>query len=620
MTRHEISMIQIKLQPRTFSPWILAFTIGALAAASAQAGIVAPKPAPHGSQNPEMGRTLARVGTTTLTGAELETVLISGETTQYEPSQFQGSVYIYNGTNTTPERTYRFPGKAHTMENAGFAVALSSQWAAFATRPYYSFAPGAQNDPTQTYVYIVGKTNGVWNSCPTEGTLANNCNNAFRDNGVALNKPLTRIPFGTRDATEKSLDGNSFAMAISDKYLVLANSRDSLVHIYRYNSTTKNWVLEFELPDEDFKTVGRAVAISGDKVAITSSWTPEVQTVPGAFNGNVRIYHRNPSTGTWAMTSQADGLVAGGNYGYRVKMEGNNLVVAAGSNNDHRLYFYRFDSNDRISGAPQVVPFAGQIRGLSLSGETVAVAGGDNNYSLNIFTRNTLNSAPEWKRSTSLVGSFYSSRNFDGVPYQGIDEVEVVGDDLSLGWRAHNSTTQPTNFKGAVIYDKVSLLDSCREPANLVANCSFDAVTNNSINTAASGANWTLLNHMGASGSVNYTGRQMRVSINNPGSDMWHIQARTPVNLSQAVNYVLTFRAKADSNRGFVVNIGHNGNQDNNWQSYGRVNVSATNEWAEYSYEFSGVPMDANAFLDFNFGNAGTSAVTIDGVKLKALN
>ncbi|HMU68334.1 MAG TPA: carbohydrate binding domain-containing protein, partial [Cellvibrionaceae bacterium] len=321
-----------------------------------------------------------------------------------------------------------------------------------------------------------------------------------------------------------------------------------------------------------------------------------------------------------SMTSQADGLIAGGNYGYRVKMEGNNLVVAAGTEEAHRLYFYRFDSNDRINGSPFVVPFSGRIRGLSLSGETVAVAGGDNNYALSVFSRNTLNSAPEWKRSTSLAGSFYSNRNFDGQPYQGIDEVEVVGDDLSLGWRAHNSTTQPNNFKGAVIFEKVSLLDSCREPTNLVANCSFDAVTNNSLNTAASGANWSLLSYLGASGSVDYTGRQMRVSINNPGSDMWHVQARTAVNLSQAVNYVLTFRAKADNNRGFVVNIGHNGNQDNNWQSYGRVNVSATTEWTEYSYEFSGVPMDANAFLDFNFGNAGTSAVTIDSVKLKALN
>ena len=99
---------------------------------------------------------------------------------------------------------------------------------------------------------------------------------------------------------------------------------------------------------------------------------------------------------------------------------------------------------------------------------------------------------------------------------------------------------------------------------------------------------------------------------------MWHVQARTPVNLSQAVQYKLTFRAKADANRGFVVNIGHNGNQDNNWQSHARVYPYATTEWTDYSYEVQ-VPMDANAFLDFNVGNAGTSAVTIDSVSLKAL-
>lgn len=617
-------MIQIKSlkksQLRKTSPWALTIAASACITLSAQAGIVAPKPTPHGSQNPEMGRMLARVGSYTFTGAELETVLISGETTQYEPSQFQGSAYLYNGSNLTPERIYRFPGKAHTMDNAGWSVALSSQWAAFATRPYYSSAPGAQNDPTQTYVYIVGKTNGVWNSCPTENSLANNCNNAFRNNGVAINKPLARIAFGTKSSQQENLDGNTFAMAISDKYLVLANSRNSIVHIYRYNSTSKNWDLEFNLDDDDYKTVGRAVAIAGDKVAITSSWLPETQITPGVFNGNVRIYHRNSATGTWSMTSQADGTLAGGNYGYRVKMDGNNLVVAAGVDNAHRLYFYRLDSNERIASDPQIVPFTGRIRGLSVSGETVAVAGGDDQYALNIFARNTLSTTADWKRSAALVGSFYSNRNFDAQPYRGIDEIDLVGDDLSLGWRAHNSTTQANNFKGAVIFEKVSQLDACRAPNNLVANCSFDTVTNNSLASSASGANWTLLNHMGASGSVNYTGGQMRVSINNPGSDMWHVQARTAVNLSQAVDYVLTFRAKADNNRSFVVNVGHNGNQDNNWQSYGRVTVSATTEWTEYSYEFRGVPMDANAFLDFNFGNAGTSAVTLDSVKLTPIN
>ena len=57
------------------------------------------------------GRTLARVGSYTFTGAELETALIPNEITQYEPSQFQGSAYLYNGTNITPERIYRFPAR-----------------------------------------------------------------------------------------------------------------------------------------------------------------------------------------------------------------------------------------------------------------------------------------------------------------------------------------------------------------------------------------------------------------------------------------------------------------------------------------------------------------------------
>jgi hypothetical protein len=299
-------------------------------------------------------------------------------------------------------------------------------------------------------------------------------------------------------------------------------------------------------------------------------------------------------------------------------MNDTNLVVAGGTTT-HLLAFYRINSAERLTGEYYLEPVAQPINHLSLSGDTLAVSGGDPDLTTTIYSRNTASSTLEWKKTAGLKGEFYANRNAVGFGYPGDDQLALVGDDLSLGWRAYsNDSTKP--LLGAVLHEKVSLLDSCREPANLVANCSFDNVNNTTLSGNASGANWTLLNHQGAWSTASYTGRQLRVSIYNAGYDMWHVQARTPVNLSQAVDYVLTFRAKADSNRSFVVNIGHNGNQDNNWQSYGRVDVNATTEWTEYSYEFRGLPMDANSLLDFNLGNAGTSAVTIDSVKLKALN
>ncbi|RYZ79834.1 MAG: hypothetical protein EOO68_38250, partial [Moraxellaceae bacterium] len=354
--------------------------------------------------------------------------------------------------------------------------------------------------------------------------------------------------------------------------------------------------------------------ISGEKIAVSVTWEGN----PSVYKGKVRIYHRNASTSTWSMTSEVDGNFASGGFGQKIKLDGSNLVVTSGTGSAAKhLAFYRLDSNERLNGESYILPMPGAINSMSLSGDTLAVAGGTD-LAVSVYTRNTASSTLEWKRSTGLNGSFYTSRNVaGGGPFPGADEISLVGDDLSMGWRVFNATT-PSYFYGAVVHEKISQLDPCRNPKNLVANCSFDNVTNNSLSANDSSANWTLLTNQGASGYASYTGRQLRINITNPGYDMWHIQARTPVNLSQAVKYKLSFRAKADSNRVFVVNIGHNGNQDNNWQSYGRENVSATTSWTEYSYEFQ-TPMDANAFLDFNVGNAGTSAVTIDSVSLIAI-
>jgi hypothetical protein len=162
----------------------------------------------------------------------------------------------------------------------------------------------------------------------------------------------------------------------------------------------------------------------------------------------------------------------------------------------------------------------------------------------------------------------------------------------------------------------VSLIDSCRDPLNLVQNCSFDNGSNTQVDAYPSGSYWQLLNWNGGSSWSDFNGRQMRINVQSPGSDMWHVQARTTVNVAQAGTYRLSFRAKADNYRSFVVNLGRNGNGDNNWASYGRVTASAGPDWVVYSYDLTGVPVDAGALLDFNVGNGGTGGITFDSVKL----
>jgi hypothetical protein len=612
-------MNQLK-RMRPNSHWLLTCGISALISISAQAGIVVPKPTPHSNVDisPEMGHILTRVGNYTLAGTPSETIQISGEVIVAEPSQKQGVVYLFNGANATPERVYQFPGVAHTMENTGFKVAMSNQWAAFASKVYYYINSPS---PVMSYVYIAGKTNGVWASCPSLNSVPNNCNNSYRDNNSSLSKPLTRIAFGDRGAERDDFDETRLTMEISDKYLVLADSKKSIVKFYRYDATSTNWVSEFELDDDDYKNVGKAVAIYGDRIAVSQTWADN----PTVSNGKVRIYQRSTS-GTWTMASQVDGNFGTGNFGNNIKMDANTLVVASGAtgftSGTRQLIFFNLNSIGNPTGEFKVFT-APNLNKMALSGNTLAVSNNAPNPAVTIYTRSVVGGLVEWKPTTSLNGEFYNNLNrYTGggssgsAGLTGQDDIGLVGDDLSIGWRVFNVDAN-NKFMGAVVHEKVSQLDSCRGPKNLVVNCSFDTVNNTTLNSSASSANWTLLTNQGGSGSASYTGGQLRVSISNPGSDMWHIQARTPVNLSQAVRYKLTFRAKADANRNFVVNIGHNGNQDNNWQSYARVTPFATTNWTDFSYEVQ-VPMDANAFLDFNFGNAGTSAVTIDGVSLVA--
>ena len=100
-----------------------------------------------------MARTVGRAGTYTVAGAEQETVTIPGQATPAEPSQFQGAVYLFNGTSATPERVYQFPGLEHTMEYAGWTVAMSSQFVAFGVKPYNkSSTPPNMQDTNQAYI------------------------------------------------------------------------------------------------------------------------------------------------------------------------------------------------------------------------------------------------------------------------------------------------------------------------------------------------------------------------------------------------------------------------------------------------------------------------------------
>lgn len=557
----------------------------------ATAGTVILKPGAQNTFAPEFGSALARSGSYTAVGAAQETIAIPGEAIFGGGTiAAQGAVRLFNGTNAVAERTYQFPGNNHFFKRTGAKVAISDKWLAFAAMDH---------DPRFAYptaIYIVGKTNNQWLECPTVNTVID-CSSLVGDNGVLPAQPIVRIPFSQR------LEIKDISVAISDDYLVIGDNKNSKVTIYRHDASLNRWVEEMAVTDLIERRVGSSVAIDGDKVAVSAPYFKDsTDTVPGLENGSVRIYKRN-TNGTWYVSGSAYGYFTDGNFGRVLDMHSGNLVVSSGRyNSQQHLTFFRVDSSGSLS-SPYYITSPTPNDRVAVHGDTAIITTQTVAKSIAIYKRNTANNT--WNEVSALDGDLYKNTNSTGLGFPGIDDIDIVGDDLSLGWRAYN------NLVGGFIHEKASLIDTCKSPLNLVANCAFD-------NT--SGTGWQFLNHMGASAAVNYTGSQLNAVIYYGSSVHWHIQARTAVNLATSGTYKLRFRAKADNYRSLTVNLGHNGNQDNNWVSYGQTTFTPGPEWNEFTFEFNGVPADANAFLDFNLGNAGTTGVSIDGVKLTKQN
>jgi hypothetical protein len=223
-----------------------------------------------------------------------------------------------------------------------------------------------------------------------------------------------------------------------------------------------------------------------------------------------------------------------------------------------------------------------------------------------IYKRDSVANTNTWKATANLDGHFYQARNVNGYSYYGVNPIALNGNNLSLGWHSYGSDLD-NSLIGAFIREKANLLDACKTPANLVQNCSFDIPTSTA---------WQLLTWQGASAYPAYANDEMTTTINNAGSDFWHIQARTPVKVKSAGSYTIKFRARSSGARNIVVNLGHNGTTDNNWTSYGRINVPLATTTLDYSYDLPSVPADTNSVLDFNLGNGGTQSVTLDGISL----
>lgn len=558
---------------------------------SAHAGTVVVKPGLRGTFAPEFARTLARSSTHTIAASQQETIVKPGEAIFGGGTiGSQGAVYLFNDATDAPERVYQYPGNANFMKSVGSRVAISDNFLAFA-----SVREGDDpRFPQPAAIYVVAKANGQWPQCPTVGGVLD-CTPVTGAFNVFPQQPIVRIPL------QRNLHWTEISLAVSNNTLAIADNKQSQVWIYRYNATNKTWNQEYFLDDLDDRRFGASLAIDGDMVAVSSTFSNGYDA--GQEPGYVRILKRSTSGG-WSFSSMSYGSFSTGNFGYKLAFNAGSLAVLGGTTS-RILATYRVGTDGALS-TPVITAMPVKPLQIAMSGNTLAVTFEDTVRTLGIYTRSTAGAGTTWTPSKSLDGRLYASRNFYGYGYPGADEIGLSGDKLSLGWRGFGIDAQ-NSLIGAFVREKVSEIDACKTPGNLVQNCSFDIPTSTA---------WSLLTWNGASGSPNYANGEMANTIYWGGSDFWHVQARTKLVIPSAGSYRLSFRIRSTGARSVIVNIGHDGSQDNNWTSYDRFTVPLSSTMQEYSATVPSLPADAKAVLDFNMGNGGTLPVIIDGVSL----
>ncbi|WP_421895108.1 carbohydrate-binding protein [Marinoscillum sp.] len=150
------------------------------------------------------------------------------------------------------------------------------------------------------------------------------------------------------------------------------------------------------------------------------------------------------------------------------------------------------------------------------------------------------------------------------------------------------------------------------DQVTVTVNDGSNMLTNGNFSNGATG--WESYVNGAANASPGVAGGEMHASITSGGSANWHVQwYQTGVNMQNGVDYTLTFKARAASNR----TIGASVEMSNSpYTGYFNQSVSLTTQMQTFSYDFTmTAATDANARVLFNLG-ASNGDVYIDDVVL----
>ena len=209
------------------------------------------------------------------------------------------------------------------------------------------------------------------------------------------------------------------------------------------------------------------------------------------------------------------------------------------------------------------------------------------------YSKADIDSRVRW---TTFLARWFEEQNFSWAYWE-----------FSAGFGIYNRNT------GQYLMPLVNALlhNPMPDPIGIIANNIYTS------NFATSNDGWSVNFGGGSSGNLSRTDGKLVVTINNSGTENWHVQLLKPnISLKKDVMYRVTFRASASQNR---LTTSYIGQASSPWTSYsGYIGINLTPEEQTYSYTFTMAIDNPSARLVFDLGlndaNFTLSHVTIEEI------
>jgi len=201
------------------------------------------------------------------------------------------------------------------------------------------------------------------------------------------------------------------------------------------------------------------------------------------------------------------------------------------------------------------------------------------------------------ERWTTYLGRYFEEENLSWAYWE-----------FSAGFGIYNPTTK--QYVEPIV--NALLHNSMPEPTPISSKTIYTS------NFSGGTDGWSLNANSGASGSLAASVGKLVATINNGGTQAWHVQlTKSPFTFQKDKMYRISLKAKAEANRSGTFYAGKNSDPWTSYSGYSGLNITTTEQTFIVAFTM-GSPTDNAARLAFDLGT-DASDVTISEIKVEEL-